>query len=170
MFSVKKSIQTALPWVLMALAVFAVSPVWSQTSTGYSAQAVQQPQSVSKATVVAVRDVTVAAPSGMNAGTAIGGSVGGALGAVLSSAITQRNANSANWAVAGAVTTLGATLGGVLGTRVASGGDQPAQEVIIRRPNGEMTAIVQNVTDGTRFKPGDEVMLIGNGRIAPLSL
>ncbi|UUZ66248.1 hypothetical protein LP417_35115 (plasmid) [Polaromonas sp. P1-6] len=129
----------------------------AQTSTSYKG-GYQQQSSVIKAQVVSVRDVVLSgetSQTGQYVGQAIGGTVGALLG--------QR---SGNYAVAGLVSTLATMAGGIVGSGIGS--DQAAQEVILNMPDGRMVAITQSVGDGVRFVQGQQVMVIGTGRLAPL--
>lgn len=125
-------------------------------STGYGNA--QQPAAVQKATVLAVRDVKLAVQNsgfGSNMmGTLIGGAVGGIVG---------RQSNDFN------VMAIATTLGSAIGNHVANGPSvREAQEVIVQMDgSGNTFAITQNLADGVRFAPGQKVIIIGGGRIAP---
>lgn len=145
-----------LPLVLV-MAAFNAS---AQISTGYNVY--QQPMPVVKATVVGVRSVQLSAPTpsfGTNqmVGTAIGGLLGGLIGQA-----------SKSFAVAGVAGALGSVAGGYASSHVGSpGATGEAQEVILRKDDGQMIAVTQAVADGVHFAVGQSVIIIGTGRIAP---
>ena len=129
----------------------------AQSSTAYKG-GYQQQASVVKAEVLSVRNVTLAlenSQNGLYAGQAIGGVVGALLGK-----------NSNNYAMTGLITSLSTMVGGALGSRMGS--DQAAQEIILNFADGRLAAVTQSVSDGVRFARGQQVMVIGNGRVAPL--
>jgi len=143
-------------WLPMVLAVGAGS-ARAQTSTAYNV--FQQPAPVARAVVVGVRTVelsTQAQAFGPN--QMIGTTAGGVLGALIGS-------KSKSFAVAGVAGPLGSAPGGYAGSRVGAASE--AQEVLLRKDDGQVIAITQSVTDGVRFVPGQAVIIIGAGRIAP---
>jgi outer membrane lipoprotein SlyB len=142
-----------LVFVLCSFAAHAQQ--WEGTSTGYGTY--QQPQQVQKATVLSVRDVQLSAQTqgfGANMlGTAIGGALGGVIG------------RKSNDFTVMAVTT---TIGAAVGNHVASGSTvRAAQEIVYQVDGQQPQAVTQSLADGVRFAPGQRVILIGGGRIAP---
>jgi outer membrane lipoprotein SlyB len=149
----------ALPFFVAAFSLGLTGCASTQgTSTGYFA--VQQPQGLVKATVIAVRAVQVNHQGqGYGMPQLLGNVVGGAAGAVLSS-------KAKNYAVGAVASVAGSALGGYAGSRMGSTTD--GQELILRREDGQMVAITQSVADGVRFSVGQQVMIIGGGRVAPI--
>ena len=144
--------------ILLASSAFCAS---AQTSTAYSNY--QQQSSVQIATVIGVRDVSLAVKSNDSTNQAIGTSVGGLLGGLLGAMAANGSSPAAGMATTGVF----AIVGGAMGNKFASSGsEQEAQEVIIQNGNN-MVAITQSVKDGVRFAVGQKVMIIGGGRIAP---
>lgn len=129
----------------------------AQTSTAYNV--FQQPAPVARAVVVGVRALELSTQTQVfGPNQMIGSTVGGVLGALIGS-------KSKSFAVAGVAGALGSALGGYAGSRVGAASE--AQEVILRKDDGQVIVITQSVTDGVRFVPGQAVIIIGVGRIAP---
>jgi outer membrane lipoprotein SlyB len=142
--------------VLICFAFTAHAQSWQGTSTGYGQ--FQQPQQVQKATVLSVRDVQLSSPAqGFGTASMLGTTIGGALGGMIG-----RQSN--DFAVMAVTTTIGAALG----NHVASGSAvREAQEIIYQVDGQSPQAVTQSIADGVRFAPGQRVILIGVGRIAP---
>jgi outer membrane lipoprotein SlyB len=154
-----KTFALALAMVLFAfLASSLFTASHAQSSTEYNTY--QQPSSVILAEVAAVRDVSLDTQQPSSTGQMAGGTIGGMLGTLLGQ-------TSKNYVVTGAAATLGTVVGGYIGSQ--QGSKQAAQEIIIKYSDGRMAAITQSVKDGVRFAKGQQVMVIGSGRIAPLS-
>lgn len=139
-----------------AMSMLLVHPVHAQTSTRYNG-GYQQPSAVIKGRVITVRDVSLHSDTSQT-GQYIGQALGGVLGALMG----QR---SNNYAIGALATTVGTIAGGALGSQVGSSSD--AQEIVIAFDDGRTSAITQSVADGVRFSPGQKVMIIGAGRVAP---
>lgn len=154
-----KGLAVAVLFVIACLILSLLIPTSAraQSSTAYKG-GFQQQSSVVKAEVMSVRDVTLSlenSQTGLYAGQAIGGLVGVLLGK-----------NSNNYAVTGVITSLATMAGGAVGSRMGS--EQAAQEIILNFADGRLSAVTQSVSDGIRFARGQQVMVIGNGRVAPL--
>ena len=148
--------------MFLIAAAFAISVLISphaqaQTSTGYKG-GYQQQSSVTLAEVISVRDVVLTGETSQT-GQLVGQGIGGTLGAL----IGQR---SQNYAITGIVSTFSTIAGGLIGSGVGS--DQAAQEIVLRMADSRTVAVTQSVSDGVRFTRGQHVMVIGNGRVAPL--
>lgn len=133
-------------------------PTWAHAQSSTSYKDYQQQASVTKAEVMSVRDVKLTlenSQTGLYAGQAIGGVVGALLGK-----------NNNNYAVTGLITSLATMAGGAVGSRMGS--EQSAQEIVLAFADGRLSAVTQSVSDGVRFFRGQQVMVIGNGRVAPL--
>lgn len=148
---------TILAMVLSALvAIVFASNANAQSSTAYNG-GYQQQSSVARAEVLSVRDVELNTNEGGKS-QVISSLLGGAIGAFLGQ-------KSNSYAVAGIAGTLGTVLGGHVGGAI--GNSVKAQELIIRFEDGKTVAITQSSSDGERFGPGQKVMIIGQGRVAP---
>lgn len=139
-----------------ALSMLLVHPAHAQTSTRYNG-GYQQQATVVKGRVASVREVMLHAETSQT-GQYVGQALGGTFGALLG----QR---SNNYALSALATTMGTIAGGVLGSQVGSSSE--AQEIIVVFDDGRTSAITQSVGDGVRFSPGQRVMIIGAGRVAP---
>jgi outer membrane lipoprotein SlyB len=129
----------------------------AQTSTGYKG-GYQQQSTVTLAEVVSVRDVVLTGETSQT-GQLVGQGIGGTLGALIGQ-------TSKNYAITGIVSTFSTIAGGLIGSGIGS--DQPAQEIILRMADSRTVSVTQSVSDGVRFSRGQPVMVIGNGRVAPL--
>lgn len=108
-----------------------------------------------EATVVAVRQVQVAASS--NSGRT-GTTVGAALGGLAGAAATKRSDGYTR----AAATIVGGVLGSAIGNAVSRDEPQVGHEIIARTPNGQLVTVVQ--TEGVAPLIGQRVYLVGMGR------
>lgn len=128
----------------------------SNTSTVYSSG--QKLTNVKFATVVQVRDVRVAQSPVL--GQRVGAASAGAIGYAVSRKLTSNR--TAQVAIAGLIGTIGAEAGKQAASTV------PGQEIVVLMENKRVYVVAQASTDGVFFRPGDKVMVVGGGRIAPV--
>lgn len=141
---------------------FVTSP--AGTSTAY--RQAQRAEQVQIGKVISVRTIEmIDQPAAM--GQKIGGTIGAVVGLLLGKELSEKVALQA--------TTAG--LGGMLGAEYGKQktGRILGQEIVIQlestsrwQNNGKTIAVAQSSADGTIFRRGQKVMLIGNGRVAPL--
>lgn len=137
---------------LFIVLAFASIAAFSQTSSGYDGQQLQQQVRIERGIILQVRQIDV---GGTQTGTTIGGILGGLLGVVASQ-------NTDNYAAKGVAATLGATLGGVVGKK-ASG--NAGFELVIQKSDGNVVSVTQS-SDNTNFAVGQRVLFVG-GRVLP---
>lgn len=144
----------------------------SQAGTSTAYKTAQMPQKVQTGTVLTVRKVAlINQPASLS--KRLGATVGAGLGSVIGNKISSKT-----WA---RVATAG--LGGLLGAEIGdqAAGTVPAQEIIVvldsengsknsLQGHGRKVAITQSIGDGVVVRPGQKVMVIGGGRVAPLNL
>lgn len=111
-------------------------------------------QHVRYATIVSVRPVTIDAGStgvGLGTGAVVGGVAGSAIG----------GGHGSGGLVGGVI---GAVAGGIAGQAIERNTSQkPGVEITVRTDYDQTLVIVQP-DDGSRFRYGDRVRLVGNGR------
>ena len=137
---------------LTIVLAFVSIAAFSQTSSGYEGQQLQQQVRVERGIVLQVRQIDV---GGSQTGTTIGGILGGLLGVVASQ-------NTDNYAAKGVAATLGATLGGVIGKKTSG---NAGLELIIQKSDGTVVSVTQSA-DSTSFAVGQRVLFI-SGRVLP---
>lgn len=135
------------------------SPVGN--STVYTST--QKTQSVRTGEVLSVRPVQI-----VNQPAALAKKVGGALGGLLGIAVGDTLGGNAAKAVGGLI---GSAVGVEVGNQAAS--QMPGQEIIVRLDGekyaaAKTVAITQAVADGVVLRAGQKVMIIGQGRVAPM--
>ncbi|WP_234265167.1 hypothetical protein [Hydrogenophaga sp. NFH-34] len=132
------------------------------TSTAY--KAAQQMQRVEEGVVISVRDITmIDQPASM--GQKLGGTLGGAAGYFSGKQFTK------NKTVQAVLAGLGGMVGAEYGKQAT--GTVDGQEIVIRIDGSKYqpsrtVAIAQSSADGVRFHKNQRVLIIGQGRVAPL--
>jgi outer membrane lipoprotein SlyB len=137
--------------VLLALAVAALAACTTTSPDVVSRNDAQRLSTVTDATVLSVRSVTVdGTQSGV--GAAAGGVIGGVTGA-----------SRGNSRESVALGVLGAVVGGVVGNAVERATTkEDALEILVELRGGERRSVVQAKGD-ENLKPGDAVILVSTG-------
>jgi outer membrane lipoprotein SlyB len=137
--------------LFIALAVVALAGCSTTSPDVIGRDQAQRLSTVTDATVLSVREVTV---DGTQSG--VGAAAGGVIGGVAGSA----RGNSRESVALGV---LGAVVGGVVGNTVERASTrESAVEILLQLKNGERRAVVQAKGDET-LQPGDAVILINSG-------
>ena len=137
--------------LLIALSVAALAGCTTTSPDVVSRNEAQRLSTVTDATVLSVRSVTVdGSQSGV--GAAAGGVIGGIAGA-----------SRGNSRESVALGVLGAVVGGVVGNAVERAGTrEDAVEILVQLKNGDRRSVVQAKGDET-LAPGDAVLLVSTG-------
>jgi outer membrane lipoprotein SlyB len=126
----------------------------SNTNTTFSSAAVGRTASVSRGTILSMREVQI---DGSGGGPGIGGLAGAAAGGVAGSFIGGDTRSNILGALGGAL------IGGLAGNAVQNQvGRGTATEFIIQEDGGGTIAVVQSNED--RFVPGERVLIIRGDR------
>lgn len=137
--------------LLIALSVAALAGCTTTSPDVISRNEAQRLSTVTDATVLSVRDVTV---DGTQSG--IGAAAGGVIGGVAGSS----RGNSRESIALGV---LGAVVGGVVGNTVERASTrESAVEILVQLKNGDRRSVVQAKGDET-LAPGDAVILVSTG-------
>lgn len=162
-------IEPYVRWTLLFIGFFAAlflggcvatNPLISQDSTSTAYQSAQVPQQVKLGQVISVREVQI-----LNRPAHLAQYTGGSLGAVFGHAVSKKitSNQSARLLLSG----LSGAMGAAVGKQMAS--TVPGQEVVIKLDDSRVVAISQSSADGVRFRTGERVMVIGQGRVAHLN-
>lgn len=137
--------------VLLALTVAALAACSTTSPDVVSRNDAQRLSTVTDATVLSVRDVTVdGSQSGV--GAAAGGVIGGLAGSSRSSGRESA-----------ALGVIGAVVGGVIGNTVERAATkEEALEILVQLKSGERRSVVQAKGD-EKIQPGDAVILVTTG-------
>jgi outer membrane lipoprotein SlyB len=137
--------------LLLALSVCALAACSTTSPDVISRNDAQRLSTVTDATVLSVRSVTV---DGTQSG--VGAAAGGVIGGVAGSARGNRRESVA-------LGVLGAVLGGVIGNTVERASTQEdALEILVQLKGGERRSVVQAKGD-ENIMPGDAVILVTTG-------
>jgi outer membrane lipoprotein SlyB len=137
--------------LLIALSVAALAGCTTTSPDVISRNEAQRLSTVTDATVLSVRDVTV---DGTQSG--VGAAAGGVIGGVAGSS----RGNSRESIALGV---LGAVVGGVIGNTVERASTrEDAVEILVQLKNGDRRSVVQAKGDET-LAPGDAVILVSTG-------
>ena len=134
------------------------NPFISKENTSTVYRSGQQLTRVQYATVVQVRDIQIAQSPVL--GQRVGATVGTVSGYAIGRQLSKKPAAQA----------ILAGLGGAIGSQIGKQATETAQgqEIVVEMENKRVYVVAQASTDGVRFRSGDKVMVIGNGRIAPV--
>lgn len=137
--------------ILLALTVAALAACSTTSPDVVSRNDAQRLSTVTDATVLSVRDVTVdGSQSGV--GAAAGGVIGGLAGSARSSGRESA-----------ALGVIGAVVGGVVGNAVErTATKENALEILVQLKSGERRSVVQAKGD-EKIQPGDAVILVTTG-------
>ena len=137
--------------LLLALTVVALAACTTTSPDVVQRGDAQRLATVTDATVLSVRDVTV---DGTQSG--VGATAGGVVGGIA-------GASRGNSRESVALGVIGAVVGGVIGNAVErSSTREDAVEILVQLKNGERRAIVQAKGSET-LQPGDAVILVSTG-------
>jgi outer membrane lipoprotein SlyB len=137
--------------LLIALSVVALAACTTTSPDVVSRDQAQRLSTVTDATVLSVRTVTV---DGSQSG--VGAAAGGVIGGVAGSS----RGNSRESIALGV---LGAVVGGVVGNAVERAGTrEDAVEILVQLRNGDRRSVIQAKGDET-LAPGDAVLLVSTG-------
>jgi outer membrane lipoprotein SlyB len=137
--------------LLLALSVVALAACSTTSPDVISRSDAQRLSTVTDATVLSVRSVTV---DGSQSG------VGASAGAVIGGVAGSSRGNSRESVALGV---LGAVVGGVIGNTVERAGTrEDALEILVQLRSGERRSVVQAKGDET-LAPGDAVILVSTG-------
>lgn len=131
----------------------------SKENASTSYKSAQRLTRVKLATVVQVRNVRIAKSAAL--GQRAGASAGAVMGYALARKLSSKRLAQATFA----------GLAGAIGAELGKQGfnSSPGQEIVVEMDNDKRVyAVAQASTDGVIFRAGQKVMVIGNGRIAPL--
>lgn len=137
----------------MALSLSVNLDLAAQTANGYTAPQLQAPKPVERGTVVQVREIKV---EGTTAGTSVGAILGGVFGALWAR-------NESDYSTKAAAAAIGGTAGGFIGKALSG---NRGYELIIALDGGKLISVTQDGSDGTLFKEGQGILMIG-GRVVP---
>lgn len=149
-------------FVLSAFATLCSAQGILGNSTGYNQY--QEPITVKRAIVLGVRDVQLTTQGTQQQGSpnvqqVLGGALGGVIGGLL-------GRKSGDYTIMAATASLGTMVGAVV---TAAPTVRAAQEIVYLVEGAQSpVAITQAVADGVRFAQGQQVMVLGQGRIAPM--